>query len=383
MAARDIALARLTGCRLHLLHISTAGTVELVRAAKAEGARVTAEATPHHFTLTDAALETLRPETQGQSTAAHRRGCGCDHPGAGGRNDRCDRDRSRSTRGRGEGPGVRLRAAGDDRARDRAGSDDHRARRARSPRSDDADRIAVDRARADPRARHAGVPRDRFRGEPGRCSTRPRRWSVDATSLQSKSRNTPFARPGASPGRVMHTFFEGRPTVRDGKVLERGSCVSDDQEAYEPALARPRGRDRLRGYRLRRGRDHDRRGLLQHGTLTGYQEVLTDPSYHGQIVTMTAPQIGNTGVERARRPVAAAVGRGVRRARGIADGLVVALRGIARRLPQAPRHLRDLGGRHPPADPAPPRPGSDAGALSTDIVGPRRAGRSWRGPRAA
>src|ERR687892_711408 len=40
--------------------------------------------------------------------------------------------------------------------------------------------------------------------------------------------------------------------------------------------------------------------------MTGYQEVLTDPSYHGQIVTMTAPQIGNTGVndadEQSRRP---------------------------------------------------------------------------------
>ena len=64
MAARDIALARLTGCRLHLLHISTAGTVELVRRAKAEGVAVTAEATPHHFTLTDAALEGYDPNAK-------------------------------------------------------------------------------------------------------------------------------------------------------------------------------------------------------------------------------------------------------------------------------------------------------------------------------
>ncbi len=61
MAARDIELARLTGCRLHLLHISTAGTVELVRRAKEAGLRVTAEATPHHFSLTDAALEEYDP----------------------------------------------------------------------------------------------------------------------------------------------------------------------------------------------------------------------------------------------------------------------------------------------------------------------------------
>jgi dihydroorotase len=61
MAARDIALARLTGCRLHLLHISTAGTVELVRRAKADGVAVTAEATPHHFSLTDATLSDYDP----------------------------------------------------------------------------------------------------------------------------------------------------------------------------------------------------------------------------------------------------------------------------------------------------------------------------------
>ncbi|MDQ3981508.1 MAG: dihydroorotase, partial [Actinomycetota bacterium] len=64
MAARDIALARLTGCRLHLLHVSTRGTVELVRRAKDEGVRVTAEATPHHFTLTEEALEDYDPLTK-------------------------------------------------------------------------------------------------------------------------------------------------------------------------------------------------------------------------------------------------------------------------------------------------------------------------------
>ncbi len=61
MAARDISLARLTGCRLHLLHISTARTVALVREAKAEGLAVTAEATPHHFALTDEAIEGYDP----------------------------------------------------------------------------------------------------------------------------------------------------------------------------------------------------------------------------------------------------------------------------------------------------------------------------------
>ena len=53
VVARDIALAGLTGGRVHFLHLSTAASIELVRAAKARGLPVTAEAAPHHFTLTD------------------------------------------------------------------------------------------------------------------------------------------------------------------------------------------------------------------------------------------------------------------------------------------------------------------------------------------
>ena len=53
MVMRDIALSRLTGGRVHFQHLSTAGSVAMVRAAKAAGLPVTAEATPHHFTLTD------------------------------------------------------------------------------------------------------------------------------------------------------------------------------------------------------------------------------------------------------------------------------------------------------------------------------------------
>jgi dihydroorotase len=51
--ARDLALAKLAGGRLHLSHVSTAGAVELVRRAKASGLAVTCEVTPHHLALTD------------------------------------------------------------------------------------------------------------------------------------------------------------------------------------------------------------------------------------------------------------------------------------------------------------------------------------------
>ena len=53
MVYRDIELVRLTGAPVHILHLSTARSVELVRAAKADGLPVTAEATPHHISLTD------------------------------------------------------------------------------------------------------------------------------------------------------------------------------------------------------------------------------------------------------------------------------------------------------------------------------------------
>jgi len=58
MVARDIELAPRTGGNLHLAHLSTAGSVELVRRARADGVRVTCEVTPHHLTLTEEAVVT-------------------------------------------------------------------------------------------------------------------------------------------------------------------------------------------------------------------------------------------------------------------------------------------------------------------------------------
>jgi dihydroorotase len=53
MVTRDLALAQLTGGRLHIAHVSTEGSVELIRRAREKGIRVTAEVTPHHLTLTE------------------------------------------------------------------------------------------------------------------------------------------------------------------------------------------------------------------------------------------------------------------------------------------------------------------------------------------
>ena len=56
MVARDIRLARIVGGRLHIAHVSTAGSAELIRSAKEEGISITAEVTPHHLTLTEEAV---------------------------------------------------------------------------------------------------------------------------------------------------------------------------------------------------------------------------------------------------------------------------------------------------------------------------------------
>ncbi len=61
VVARDVAIARLTGGHIHIQHISTANSCELVRRAKASGVRVTAEVTPHHLTLTSDCLKDYDP----------------------------------------------------------------------------------------------------------------------------------------------------------------------------------------------------------------------------------------------------------------------------------------------------------------------------------
>ncbi len=62
--ARDLLLAELTGGRLHIQHVSTRAGVAMIRDAKARGVAVTAEGTPHHFTLTDEACEQYRTEAK-------------------------------------------------------------------------------------------------------------------------------------------------------------------------------------------------------------------------------------------------------------------------------------------------------------------------------
>jgi dihydroorotase len=70
MIARDLMLARLSGGHIHVCHVSTKGGVELIRRAKSEGIKVTAEVTPHHLTMTDELVMGIWPALFGERRRA-------------------------------------------------------------------------------------------------------------------------------------------------------------------------------------------------------------------------------------------------------------------------------------------------------------------------
>jgi dihydroorotase len=218
MAARDIALARLTGCRLHLLHVSTRGTVELVRRAKADGVRVTAEATPHHFTLTDAALEGYDPLMKVSPPL------------------RAEDDRAAIVAGLADGT---IDAIATDHAPHAREEKDQEFSFAPPGMLGLETALGltltelVDPGHLSPvravellstaPARILGLDAHGriAEGAPANLTVfdPEARWTVDPARLHSLSRNTPFGGRELT-GRVVHTFFRGRPTVRDGAVLQ-------------------------------------------------------------------------------------------------------------------------------------------------------------------
>ena len=219
MAARDLALARLTGCRLHLLHVSTAGTVDLVRRAKSDGVAVTAEATPHHFTLTDEALCDYDPNAKVNPPL------------------RGEDDRAAVVAGIVDGT---IDAIATDHAPHAPEEKDQELTFAppgmigletalaltltelveagHLSLSDAVARLSLAPAQILGLERHGGPIAP---GSPANlCVFDPNaEWAVDPAALHSRSRNTPFAGRTLR-GRVLHTFLEGRPVVRDAVVAE-------------------------------------------------------------------------------------------------------------------------------------------------------------------
>ena len=203
---------------MHFLHCSAAGTVDLVRAAKARGLPVTAEVAPHHFTLTDACCEGFDPMFKvhpplrtDADVEAIRQGL------ADGTIDAIATDHAPHTPEAKERPfeeappgmlGLETALAVTLTELVEPGILTL-ARRARA---------ALLAARGHRRSRRAGAPgRSRATPRTSWCSTPAPSGRCDADRLASRARNTPFAgrtltRPGA------HTLLAGDPVVIDGEA---------------------------------------------------------------------------------------------------------------------------------------------------------------------
>ncbi|CAB4610314.1 unannotated protein [freshwater metagenome] len=216
MVRRDIELVRSTGAKMHFLHLSTAGSVALVRAAKAEGLPITAEVTPHHLALQDELLRGFDPVFKvnpplrtAQDIEALKAGIAdgtidavaTDHaPHAGHTKEQPLDAAPPGMLGLETALGVLNTAVTVD------------PQQIASLMSWAPARIA------DISARHG---RSIAVGEPANIAVWDTTtvWTVSRDVLSSKSRNTPYHGMDLR-GRVRHTIFNGELVVRDGKALK-------------------------------------------------------------------------------------------------------------------------------------------------------------------
>ena len=215
--ARDVLLAAHVGARLHVCHVSTAGSVELVRQAKANGVAVTAEVTPHHLLLTDEAVAGYDPVFKvnpplrtAADVAALRAGLAdgtidvvaTDHAPHASQDKDCEWAAAAfGMLGLQTALGVVIETMVATGALDWAGV---------------ADRMSAAPARI---GRLAGHGRPLAPGEPAHLVLvdPAGQLVVRADALASKATNTPFA-GRTLPGAVVATLLAGRPTVWDGAL---------------------------------------------------------------------------------------------------------------------------------------------------------------------
>jgi len=219
VVARDVMLAEHTGSRLHVCHVSTAGTVEVLRWAKARGIAVTAEVTPHHLLLTCDLLEgydplykvnpPLRPAEDVEALRAALAdgtidAVATDHaPHAAHDKEHAFGEAAFGMLGLETALGVVALAMVETGLLDWAGV---------------ADRMSVRPAAIGRLAGHGGSIAE---GEPASLTLvdPAAAWTVDPAALASKSRNTPFAGLRL-PARVVATLMRGRPTVESSALVE-------------------------------------------------------------------------------------------------------------------------------------------------------------------
>ncbi len=220
IVARDVMLARHTGSRLHVCHVSSAGTVDVLRWAKARGIDVTAEVTPHHLLLTcdllagyDPVFKVNPPLRPSEDVTALREALAdgtidavaTDHaPHAAHDKDHAFADAAFGMLGLETALGVVAATMVTTGLLDWAGV---------------ADRMSVRPARIG-RVHDQGQPIEVGQAANLTLVHPTGEWTVDPGRLASLSRNTPFA--GRSlPASVVATLFRGRLTVRDGELCER------------------------------------------------------------------------------------------------------------------------------------------------------------------
>ncbi|MGD9484277.1 dihydroorotase [Streptomyces sp. TRM70308] len=217
IVSRDVLLAAHVGSRVHICHLSTAGSVEIVRWAKSKGWRVTAEVTPHHLLLTDELVRSydpvykVNPPLRTEADVLALRAALADgtidcvatdhapHPHE-------DKDCEWGAAAMGmvgleTALSVVQHTMVDTGLLDWAGV---------------ADRLSFRPAHI---GRLTGHGRPVSPGEPANLTLvdPAYRGPVDPAGFASRSRNTPY-RGRALPGRVTHTFLRGRATVTDGKL---------------------------------------------------------------------------------------------------------------------------------------------------------------------
>jgi dihydroorotase len=231
IVARDVLLAGHVGSRLHVCHVSTAGSVEIVRWAKSRGVRVSAEVTPHHLLLTDELARTYDPVYKvnpplrtAQDVAALREALAdgtidvvatdhAPHP-------REDKDCEWTVAAMGM-TGLETALSVVQEAMVETGLLDW---------SGVAERLGAAPARI---GRLAGQGRPLAVGEPANLALvdPAARRTVDPETMATAGRNSPY-RGCTLPGQVVATFLRGRPTVLDGALVERAGA---DPAAQVPA----------------------------------------------------------------------------------------------------------------------------------------------------
>ncbi|MDP8969128.1 MAG: dihydroorotase [Actinomycetota bacterium] len=219
MVARDLILAHGLDARLHVPHVSTAGTVELVRAAKARGTRVTAEVAPHHFALVEDLVRSydpvykVNPPLRSQDDVAALRDGLADGTIDAIATDHAPHPPETKEREWAQAPpgmlgletalGLTLTCLVEPGVLSLQGA---------------VAALSTQPARSRGIRGHGGpiepgAPANLVVFDPGR------RWAVDPAALRSRSRNTPYAGMELT-GKAVHTLLRGRFTLRDGELVE-------------------------------------------------------------------------------------------------------------------------------------------------------------------